>query len=193
MRIGYARVSTSRQHTDGQEARLREAGCTEVYVDHGASGRLASRPQWDKCLARLREGDVLCITKLDRMGRSLQNLVNVVTLLRERGVGLKALDQDLDTTSPHGELIFNIFASVAQWEAAIIAERTREGLAAARAKHGGKLPGRKASLSDAQVTTLRELFAQRKYSAAQIGEILGVSRSTVYRHLGEHQADEGGA
>lgn len=183
MRIGYARVSTADQHTDGQEARLRENGADEVFIDHGVSGRLAKRPGWDKCMARLREGDVLVVTKLDRLGRSLQNLVDVVKILGERDVGLKVLDQDLDTTTKNGKLIFHIMAALAEWEADMISERTVEGLAAARERHGGKLPTRKPSLSPDKTKWAAELMERREMSAGRIAEMLGVSRATLYRSL----------
>lgn len=183
MRVGYARVSTRDQHTDGQEARLREAGCERVFSDHGASGRLASRPAWDKTLESLRSGDVLVVTKLDRVGRSLKNLVDVVGILGERGVDLVVLDQAIDTQTPNGRMLFGILAVLAEWESSIIRERTVEGLAAAKVRRGGKLPGRKPSLSPQKIATARELFASRRYSAAQIAEIVGCSRATLYRHL----------
>lgn len=186
MRIGYARVSTRDQHPEVQAARLREAGCERVYVDHGVSGRLASRPQWDECLAHLRAGDVLVVVKLDRIGRSVRNLVDVVGLLGERGVDLVVLDQQIDTTTPAGKLLFHVLAAISQFEADLIRERTLDGLDAAKVRHGGKLPGRKPSLSPAKIKLARELFAQREergLSAQQIAEIVGTSRATLYRHL----------
>jgi DNA invertase Pin-like site-specific DNA recombinase len=120
--IGYARVSTTEtssrkaQHVENQEKRLRDHGCERVFADK-ATGKAASRPHWDECLSHLRRGDVLVVTKLDRIGRSLVNLVDVVRLLGERGVELKVLDQDIDTSTPHGKLIFHIMAALAELRA----------------------------------------------------------------------------
>jgi DNA invertase Pin-like site-specific DNA recombinase len=187
-RYGYARVSTDRQHTDGQEERLKAAGCERVFSDEGVTGKVASRPGWDKCLASLRSGDILVVTKLDRVGRSLINLIDVVGLLGERGVDLVVLDQAIDTTTPNGKLLFHILSALAEWEASMIRERTIEGLAAAKVRHGGKLPGRGPSLSPDKVKIARELFANREasgMSAARIAEVVGCSRATLYRHLRE--------
>ena len=184
MRIGYARVSTKDQHPEAQAARLHDEGrIDKLYTDKGASGKDASRPQWDECLRQLRRGDVLVIVKLDRIGRSLQNLVTVVNMLGERGVDIVALDQQIDTTTANGRLLFQILAAIAEWEGSIIRERTLDGLAAARVRHGGRLPGRKPSLSAEKIATARELFGSGRYSSRQVAEIVGTSRSTLYRHL----------
>jgi DNA invertase Pin-like site-specific DNA recombinase len=187
-RYGYGRVSTDRQHTDGQIERLKAAGCERVWADEGVTGKAASRPEWDKLLGQLRKGDVLVITKLDRIGRSLINLIDVVNLLGSRGVDLVVLDQGIDTTTPNGKLLFHILGALAEWEASMISERTIEGLAAAKARHGGKLPGRGPSLSPDKIAIAKELFANREtngMSAARIAEVVGCSRATLYRHLGE--------
>jgi DNA invertase Pin-like site-specific DNA recombinase len=183
-KIGYARVSTRDQNPNAQATRLRAEGCERVYVDHGASGKLASRPEWDKCYEHLRAGDVLVCTKLDRLGRSLLNLVTIADQLRERGVGLKVLDTpELDTTTRNGRLVFSILSALAEWEREIISERTTEGLGEARERHGGKLPGRKPSLSVEKIALAKVLKAEGKYSANQIAELIGCSRATLYRHL----------
>lgn len=186
--IGYARVSTTdtasrrSQHVENQESRLREHGCEEVYSDR-ATGKRASRPQWDQCLSGLRTGDTLVITKLDRIGRSLINLVDVVRLLGARGVNLKALDQDIDTSTANGKLIFHIMAALAEWEAGMVSERTVEGLEAARERHGGTLPRRGPSIKPDQVEAARLLARQGGMSAQRIAELIGVSRATLYRHV----------
>jgi DNA invertase Pin-like site-specific DNA recombinase len=190
-RIGYARVSTRDQHPEGQRERLEAAGCTRIFTDHGASGTKASRPEWDRCLDRLGEGDVLVCTKLDRIGRSVRNLTDVVTDLGKRGVDIVILDQGIDTTTPAGKFMFHIMASVAQFERDLIIERTRDGLAATTAR--GRNGGRKHRLSDAQVARARKLRANG-HSVKEIGQLLGngkpVSRQTVYRTLGMMQLSE---
>jgi DNA invertase Pin-like site-specific DNA recombinase len=146
-RIGYARVSTTDQHPDAQAARLREDGCVQVFTDHGVTGKLASRLQWDACRTFLRQGDALVVVKLDRVGRSVANLIEVVSDLGARGVDLIVLDQAIDTSTPTGRMLFHVLAAIAEFERDLIAERTRDGLAAARERHGGQLPVRGPSIS----------------------------------------------
>ena len=132
-KIGYARGSTSGQHPEEVQAeRLRAAGCEDVFTDKGVSGTQARRPRWDKCLENLQPGDTLVTVKLDRIGRSVINLLEVVTLLKDRGVDLVVLDQKIDTTTPMGWLIFTVLAAVAEFERALIIERTRDGQLAVR-------------------------------------------------------------
>lgn len=188
--FGYARVSMTpaksrkNQHIDNQVQRLQAYGCERVFYDDGASGKLASRPEWDKCLSILREGDILVITKLDRIGRSLVNLVDVVKLLGDRGVQIKCLDQgEIDTSTPNGKLIFHIMSALAEWEAAMTKERTIEGLVAARERHGGTLPVRGPSIKPDQVETARMLARTTDMSMQRIAEVIGVSRATLYRHV----------
>lgn len=184
-KIGYSRVSTRDQRPEVQSERLREAGCTRIFEDHGASGAKASRPEWDKCLDRLERGDVLYVVKLDRMGRSIWNLIDVVTMLGERGVDIVILDQGIDTTTAAGKFMFHIMASVAEFERDLIIERTRDGLATTTAR--GRNGGRKHRLTDDQVATARKLRADG-HSVKEIGQLLGngkpVSRQTIYRALG---------
>src|SRR5271165_6072565 len=150
--IGYERVSRLDQHREAQAARLREHGCVRIFTDHGVTGTKASRRQWDKCLDHLRQGDTLVTVRLDRIGRSMANLIEVVQLLAERGVDLVVLDQAIDTTTPAGRLMFHVLGSLAEFERDLIAERTRDGLAAARARHGGKLPVRGPSITPDKLT-----------------------------------------
>jgi DNA invertase Pin-like site-specific DNA recombinase len=184
-RIGYTRVSTRDQHPEAQRERLEAAACTRIFADKGASGAKASRPEWDKCLDRLEPGDTLVCTKLDRIGRSVRNLIDVSSLLRERGVDLVCLDQPIDTTSPQGKLFFTILAAFAEFERDLIRERTRDGLAATTAR--GRNGGRKRRLTEDQKVTARKLRADG-HSIREIGQLLGngkpVSRQTIYRALG---------
>ena len=187
---GYARVSTALsrsrkpQHVDNQVARLREAGVPpeNIYTDK-VTGTRACRPGWDKLIAVLGPGDTLVFTKLDRIGRSLRNLVDVVELLGRRQVILKSLDQgEIDTSTPHGKLLFQIMSALAEWESAITRERT-EGLEAARERHGGKLPLRGPSITDDQIATASMLATSTSMSAQRIADAIGVSRATLYRHV----------
>ena len=178
--------SRKAQHVDNQVQRIVAAGVDErnVYVDDGQSGKLRSRPAWDRCLSVLREGDVLVVTKLDRIGRSLVNLVDIMRLLGDRGVQLRVLDGSVDTTTPSGKFFFHIVAAMAEWEAAMTAERTREGLAAAKVRHGGTLPKRGPSIKPDQIATAEMLAREHpEMSATRIAEIIGVSKATLYRHV----------
>jgi DNA invertase Pin-like site-specific DNA recombinase len=187
--VGYARVSTAlsksrkSQHVDNQVTRLYEAGCAQVFTDE-ITGTKADRPGWRKCQEALQPGDTFKITKLDRIGRSLTNLVDIVTALGKRGVNIVSLDQGvIDTTSPQGKLLFGIMAVIAEWESDIVKERTIEGLEAARERHGGKLPTRGPSVSEAQIESGKLLAATTDWSAARIAEAIGISRATLYRHI----------
>jgi DNA invertase Pin-like site-specific DNA recombinase len=180
-RIGYARVSTHDQSPDSQRDALEAAGCDKVFTDHGVSGKLAKRPQLDACLDYLRAGDTLVITRLSRAARSLRHLLELADALRERGIGLKVLSQDIDTGNSTGRFLFHILAAVDELQREIIVEGTHEGLAAARAR--GRKGGRKPKLSADQVTLAREMYDKRDRTVQQIADALGVSRVTVYRHV----------
>jgi DNA invertase Pin-like site-specific DNA recombinase len=180
-RIGYGRVSTFDQRPEAQLDALREAGCDPIFVDNGVSGVKASRPELDKALAYLRPGDTMVCTRLDRLGRSLRNLVDLIDSLGQRKVDLVVTTQNLDTTTPEGRFMFNVIGAVAQFERDLIAARTREGLKAARAR--GRLGGRKPSYSPEQARQARRMTAEGELTAAEIGRVLGVSRATVYRML----------
>jgi DNA invertase Pin-like site-specific DNA recombinase len=183
MKIGYARVSTKEQSFDLQLDALRKAGCKKIYQET-VSGAKAARLQLDLMLDNLRAGDVLVIWKLDRLGRSLQHLVELVHGLMEKGVGLKSLNDPIDTTTPQGRLSFNLFASLAEFERDLIRERTQAGLSAARAR--GRRGGRPRGLpSSAEVTAraAETLYTERKLSVRQIADRLGISKSTLYAYL----------
>ena len=180
--LGYARVSTSDQDLSLQINELQAAGCDPIFTDK-VSGTKSYRPGLDECLKTLRAGDTLVVWRLDRLGRSMQHLVSVVTDLKTRGVGFRSLrDGAIDTTSASGELIFNIFAALAQFEAELIRERTRAGLAAARAR--GRNGGRKPVIgNDPKVKMAKKMNEDRSLSPKQVCESLKISRATYYRYL----------
>lgn len=187
MRIGYGRVSTRDQHPEAQQDALRASGCDQVFLD-SASGKLARRPELDKALLSAnRSGDQLVVTKLDRLGRSLENLIDLSKTLQERGVDLVVLDQGIDTSSPAGWMFFQIIGSIAEFEHALMSERTRDGLAAARAR--GRTGGQKPKLGPRQVKLARQMYEEknadgkRAHTVEHIAQEFGVSRPTIYRHL----------
>ena len=186
MRIGYARVSTRDQHPEAQEDALRAAGCERVFSDK-ASGKLASRPELEKALMVAREGDQVVITRLDRLGRSLKNLIELSEQLRSQGVGLVILDQGIDTSTSTGRMFFQFLGAIAEFEHALMVERTREGLEAARAR--GRKGGRKKALRPRQVELAQRMYdelgddGKRKHTVQNIADELGVARTTIYRYL----------
>lgn len=188
--IGYARVSTIDQNADLQKDELVRAGCAYVYSD-SISGVATERPELDAALAYLRDGDVLVVWRLDRLGRSLKHLVEVVGELQARGVGFRSLHENIDTTTPTGRLVFHIFAALAEFERDLIRERTHAGLTAARAR--GKVGGRKPILTPQKAAVARRLYDGREHTVAEIAKVLGVSRATIYRHLGPADAGHGEA
>lgn len=179
--VGYARVSTATQTTAGQVDQLEAAGCERVFTDV-ASGTRASRPQWDECRRYLRGGDTLVVTKLDRAGRSVRHLVELSAELHERGVGLRVLDQGIDTTTPGGRLFFHMLSAMAEFEHDLIVERVNGGLAAARAR--GRVGGRRPVLTEAKRKRAQELYDARELTVAEIAKTVGVSETTLYRRLG---------
>jgi DNA invertase Pin-like site-specific DNA recombinase len=179
-RIGYARVSTRDQHPQAQRERLLAAGCERVFTDV-ASGKLASRPEWDKCLEFLRDGDVLVATKLDRIGRSVRNLIEVSFALRDKGVGLVCLDQEIDTTTAMGRMFFTILAAFAEFERELIVERTKAGMAAARAR--GRSGGRPFKMTPAKLRLAMAAMGQPETKIGALCAELGVTRQTLYRHV----------
>jgi DNA invertase Pin-like site-specific DNA recombinase len=186
MRIGYGRVSTRDQNPAAQRDALASAGCEQVFVDK-ASGKLASRPEFDKALMVARGGDQLVVTKLDRLGRSLEHLITLSKGLQERGVDLVVLDQGIDTSTAVGRMFFQILRATAEFEHALMSERTMDGLAAARAR--GRTGGQKPKLTPRQARVAQEMYdetgpdGKRRYTVAQIAAEFGVTRPTVYRHL----------
>ena len=182
--VGYARVSTNGQELQLQLDALLKAGCAKkgIFTDK-VSGSKSARPGLDECLAHLKPGDTLVVWRLDRLGRSVRHLIDVVEDLRERGVGFKSVcDGAIDTTTASGKLIFHIFTALAEFERSLIQERTNAGLAVARAR--GRLGGRRPiSPSDPRVQTARALHADRKMPVEDICTTLKISKATLYRYL----------
>ena len=182
MKIGYARVSTKDQNIELQIDALRNYGCEKFFTDY-ASGARTSRPGFDDLKSHLRKDDVVVIWKLDRLGRSLKHLVDLVAEFNKQRVGLVSLNDPVDTTTAQGRLVFNIFASLAEFERELIRERTLAGLAAARAR--GRKGGRRPGLTDA--AKMKARMAESLYNddvpVRQICSELNISRSTLYRYL----------
>src|ERR1017187_3696748 len=180
--VGYGRVSTRQQNLDRQIRALTKAGCSKIFTDK-LSGKNTDRPELTECLKYLREGDTLVVPSLDRLARSMQDLITLTVDLRKRGIGFKSLHEALDTTTPGGRLIFHVFAALAEFIRELIVEGTREGLDAARAR-GARL-GRPPAMTGEQIRQARDLLTLPGNSISSIARLLGVSRSTIYKHLPE--------
>ncbi len=178
MIVGYARVSTNDQNAAAQLPALRKAKCKRIYQET-LSGRNMDRPELEKCLNTLREGDTLVVWRLDRLGRSLRDLLEIVQRLGETGVTFISLTENFDTGTAAGRLIFHVFASLAQFERELIRERTMLGLAEARAR--GRLGGRKSSTTPQQKRQIKTLWASKEHTAHAIATQFGVSVSTINR------------
>ena len=189
MLVGYARVSTPGQEFDLQKDALKEAGCERFYTDV-ASGTKAARPGFAEALDYLRAGDTLVVWRLDRLGRSLSHLIEVVSCLQDRDVGFRALQEQVDTTSAGGKLIFHVFGALAEFERELIRERTAAGLKAARAR--GRVGGRKKRMTVEQVRQASLLLANSTCDVAEICRTFGVHRATLYRNVKEYQRQESG-
>lgn len=182
--IGYARVSTIEQDVRMQLDALEKVGCLKnnIFVDH-ISGSRADRPGLEKCLANLEAGDTLIVWRLDRLGRSMSHLVSFVEQLRERNIAFRSLcDGAIDTTTASGELIFNIFSSLSQFERRLIQERTRAGLEAARIR-GRKGGRKKIDHNDPRVLVAKKMHEDRNMSINNICQILKISRASFYRYI----------
>jgi DNA invertase Pin-like site-specific DNA recombinase len=178
--LGYARVSATDQNPDLQLDALKGAGCFRVFVDR-ASGALDERQELTKAIDQLRPDDTLVVWKLDRLGRSLRHLIDTVAELQRRGVGFRSLQENIDTTTPGGKLVFHLFGALAEFERDIIRERTNAGLAAARAR--GRAGGRPLRMTLQKVAIARQMYDTHEHTVAVIARTLGVSRASVYRHL----------
>ncbi len=178
MIIGYARISTEDQRLDGQHDALAAAGAERVFSDT-ISGKTRDRPQLGEMIRHLRAGDVVMVTKYDRLARSLRDLLDIVAAIEAEGAGFRSLAEDIDTTTPAGRLIFHVFASIAQFERERISERTREGLAAARKR--GRVGGRPPALSEAQKVEVRRMRDDEGRRLPDIAALFTVSVKTVRR------------
>ena len=180
MKVGYARVSTKDQHLYMQEDALKSAGCEEIYHDI-ASGVKSIRPGLEKALSYLRAGDVLMVWKLDRLGRSIGHLIQTIKDLSEKSIGFKSIQENIDTTTSGGKLIFHIFGALAEFERELIRERTNTGLQAARAR--GRVGGRPPLLNNKKVKKMLEHYSDKKLTVGDICKIYNISKPSFYNYL----------
>jgi len=180
MLIGYARVSTDDQNLDLQMDALNKAGCDRILEDH-MSGAKAERPGLQEVLNYARAGDTIVVWRLDRLSRSLKDLIEMVTLLESKGIGLKSLQEAIDTASSSGKLIFHIFGALAEFERNLIRERTLAGLQAARAR--GRKGGRPKSLDKDKQALVVKLYEEKKHTIKQICQMMGISKPTLYKYI----------
>jgi DNA invertase Pin-like site-specific DNA recombinase len=180
MKIGYARVSKHEQNLDLQLDALKTEGCGKVFTDK-ITGSTFIRQGLDEALNFLREGDTLVVWRLDRLGRSLKDLIETLNSLNKRGIGFKSITEAIDTTTPGGKLIFHIMGALAEFERDIITQRTNAGLAAARAR--GKTGGRPKKLDMKKVAMAKKLYEDHTNTIAEICTILGIGRTAFYRYV----------
>ena len=180
MLVGYARVSTQEQDLALQLDALKAAGCDRIYEER-ASGAQRDRPELKAALSYMRAGDTLVVWKLDRLARSLKQLIDTVEDLGSRGIGLRSVTEAIDTTTSGGKLIFHIFAALAEFERAVIRERTLAGLAAARVR--GRKGGRPPALAAKDLAAAKAMLRDPEITVSEIARRLGVAASTLYRHL----------
>lgn len=177
--IGYGRISTADQNVTSQEDALKNAGVDQTFIDT-FTGTKSSRPQLDRMKEQLRSGDTIVITRLDRLGRSTKDLLNLVSELDDLGVNLQVIEQNINTSTPDGKLFFTMVAAFAEFEREIMRSRTIDGLAAARSR--GRVGGRTPALSKVKIEMAKKMYVEGRY-VKEIAEILGVSRPTIYRAL----------
>ena len=180
MLVGYARISTDTQSTNAQVDALKAIGCERVFEEQ-MSGTRSDRPELAAALSFARAGDVLVVTRLDRLARSMRQLLATVEDLQARGIGLRSLHENIDTTSATGRLVFHIFAALGQFEVELLRERTRTALAASRAR--GRVGGRPPALDAIKVTAAKAMLASGQMTAAEVARQVGCSPSTLYRHV----------
>ena len=180
MYIGYARISTDEQKLDLQEDALRKVGCKQIYKDI-ASGAKTQRKGLDDALNYARPGDTFVVWKLDRLGRSLTHLIEIIRIIESRGIAFRSLQENIDTNTPGGKLIFHMFGALAEFERDLIRERTKAGLTAARAR--GRVGGRPKAMDDKKIRQAKALMADPNNSIADICKSLNVKRSTLYKYV----------
>ena len=181
-RIGYARVSTDDQTLDSQRDALKAARCESIYEEYASGKNAKDRPELAYALKALRTGDTLVVCRLDRLGRSLTDLVRIVSELDKSGIHLESLAEKIDTSSAAGRLVLHVFGALAEFERELIRERTRAGLAAARAR--GRSGGRKPKLDETQIKHIRAILRDPNTSASEVARQYGISRTTLYKHVG---------
>ena len=186
MKIGYARISTLEQNLDLQIDALSSAGCEKIITDK-MSGSVSDRPGISKLKEILRKGDTVVVWRLDRLGRSLKHLIEWIGELNEMDVGFHSLQENIDTQSPTGKLIFHIFGALSEFERNLIRERTKAGLEAARAR--GKQGGRPKKLDANKQELAKDLYASKKYTIMEICEMVGISKPTLYTYVRENSSD----
>ena len=185
MKIGYARVSTNDQNTNLQIDALKKSGCEKIFEEK-ASGAQRERLELKAALEFARKGDTIVVWKLDRLARSLKQLIETVEDLEKRTIGFQSLTESIDTSTSGGRLIFHIFASLAEFERNIIRERTKAGLAAAKAR--GKTGGRPPKLSEKEIEMAKAMLANREITAKEVAQKMGISFATLYRYLPKAKA-----
>ncbi len=186
--LGYARVSTDDQDLTNQRAELQAAGCTKLFSEK-FTGTQRNRPELARLLDHLRPGDVVTVTRLDRLARSTRDLLDIAEQLQTKGAGLRSLAEPwADTTTPAGRMVLTVFAGIAEFERSLIIDRTRQGREAAKAR--GVKFGPRPTLTETQITHARELIDQEGYSVREVAAILGVHRSTLYRAIERSESTE---
>ena len=178
MKIGYARVSTQEQNLDLQIDALTAHGCEKIYQEH-KSGKNTERPELESCLKALRAGDLLCVNKLDRLGRNLADLIRIVSDLEKQGIGFVSLSENIDTSTPSGVLTLHIFSALSEYERSLIRERTNAGISAARDR--GRIGGRPSKLTGKNLAMAKDLMANKDNDVTEIAKKFDVSRATLYR------------
>ncbi|MEZ9026865.1 recombinase family protein [Vibrio cyclitrophicus] len=180
MKIGYARVSTDDQNEDSQIDSLESAGCERIYIEK-CSGKSKQRPELERMIDALREGDIVVVQRLDRLGRSLKDLIELLDGFKEQGIKFISLNESIDTTTAVGELAFHMIGAIAQFERRLISERTKAGLKAARAR--GRKGGRKAKLTASDIKKAQAMLLDKSVTKTEVAEHFGVSRPTLNKAL----------
>lgn len=180
MKIGYARISTVDQNIDMQIDALKEVGCEKIITDKMSGGK-KERPGLKQLLEFVREGDTIIVWRLDRLGRSLKDLLDLINEFLTKGIYFQSLQESIDTTTPSGKLMFHMFACLAEFERNVTIERCKAGLEAARAR--GRFGGRPFALDEDKTQLLVDLYQSKKYSTDQICKMVGISRPSIYRYL----------